>query len=104
LPTSEPPSARRAGSRLLVYRRRGRPDGVEVLGEAAEHPVRREAAYVQQRRGRARGGEQVWRHEHFVIEAEDRVVQRYVLVAQLEAVAVEQRLEVLQGGLDAHDQ
>src|SRR5438046_2290446 len=76
----EPPSARRAIGHLLVYRCRGRPDGVEMLGEATEHPARREAAQVQQRRGRARG----WRTGA--------------------ASRTSRRRSGIPGGLDAYDQ
>jgi hypothetical protein len=46
----------------------------------------------------------VRRHEHLVIEAEDRVVERHVLVPELQTATVPQRFQGSQGGPDTGGQ
>jgi hypothetical protein len=49
---------------------RGRPDGLEVLGEVREDAIRAEPADVQERRAVTGCSVEVRRHEHVVVESE----------------------------------
>src|SRR5262245_26206934 len=74
----------------------GSPDRLEVGGEAGKEPTRPQSTEVEQRGFRTMQAVEVGCDTHLLVEAEDRIVERGRVVADLDARVVPEVLQVTQ--------